>query len=172
MVNWKDAYEEASQTLRELRPYCDYIRIAGSIRRMKPEVKDIEIVCIPKTEPSGLFNDVLAINYPFVNMVNNWEKVKGEPSGKYTQRVLPSGMKLDLFMATPENVGLIFFIRTGSREFNIELFERLKQEGFRSERGHLYQATPVGDRRISVRHEEFLFELADMPYVEPALREA
>lgn len=33
-----------------MRPYCERIEIAGSIRRECSEVKDIEIVCIPKWE--------------------------------------------------------------------------------------------------------------------------
>ena len=39
------------QTL--LAPACERIEIAGSIRRGKPEIKDIDLVCIPKiqTEP-------------------------------------------------------------------------------------------------------------------------
>jgi len=31
-----------------LRPACNRIEIAGSIRRRKPEVGDIELLCIPK----------------------------------------------------------------------------------------------------------------------------
>ena len=31
-----------------LAPFCERIEIAGSTRRKKPEVGDIEIVCIPK----------------------------------------------------------------------------------------------------------------------------
>jgi len=44
---------ESAQTLAEalkhhLEPYCERIEIGGSIRRKKPEVKDIELICIPK----------------------------------------------------------------------------------------------------------------------------
>ena len=33
--------------------------------------------------------------------------MKGEPTGKYTQRRLPEGLTLDLFMADANNWGLI-----------------------------------------------------------------
>ena len=42
----------------------------------------------------------------FCATVNQWPKVKGEPTGKYTQRRLPGGMILDLFLATPETLGV------------------------------------------------------------------
>jgi DNA polymerase/3'-5' exonuclease PolX len=53
----------------------------------------------------------------FCRLVNRWEAVKGTPSGRYTQRMLPEGIKLDLFMCRTENWGNIFAVRTGSAEF-------------------------------------------------------
>jgi DNA polymerase/3'-5' exonuclease PolX len=41
----------AAYIFRLLQPHCERIHLAGSIRRMKMLVKDIEIVCIPKREP-------------------------------------------------------------------------------------------------------------------------
>lgn len=45
----------AEKIKAQLAPHCDRIEIAGSIRRKKPEVKDIEIVVIPKPYEVGLF---------------------------------------------------------------------------------------------------------------------
>jgi DNA polymerase/3'-5' exonuclease PolX len=44
------AREIAKRVLVLLRPFCERAEIAGSIRRGKPEVGDIEIVVIPKDE--------------------------------------------------------------------------------------------------------------------------
>src|SRR3989304_1550303 len=95
------AQDIAEKYLNLLRPHCLRIEIAGSIRREKLDVKDIEIVCIPQ--------DVAG----FVAQVKQWPKVRGEPTGKYTQRNLPEGIKLDLFMAEERNWGNILLIRTG-----------------------------------------------------------
>lgn len=38
----------ATNLLNDLLPFCERAEIAGSVRRLKPEVKDIEIVVIPK----------------------------------------------------------------------------------------------------------------------------
>lgn len=113
-----DALEIANRVKNELAPHCYRIEIAGSIRREKPEVKDIEVVCIPHIYDTGLFESGIA------TVVNQWEKVKGELEWgkcKYTQRILPEGIKLDLFFATPNNWGLIFAIRTGSAYHTLNL---------------------------------------------------
>ena len=41
----------ADQIVEWLTPYCERIEIAGSIRRARPEVNDIDLVVIPRTEP-------------------------------------------------------------------------------------------------------------------------
>ena len=38
----------AGKVVDELAPVCERIEIAGSIRRKKPTIGDVEIVCIPK----------------------------------------------------------------------------------------------------------------------------
>ncbi len=61
----------AAKIRTELEPFCDRIEIAGSIRRKKPNVKDVEIVAIPKPYETGLFESGIA------TIVNKWGKVKG-----------------------------------------------------------------------------------------------
>jgi hypothetical protein len=86
----EQAKELAEAAKAELEPYCHRIEIAGSIRRQKPDVGDIELVCVPMgMKLTG-----------FVDAVNKWSKIKGSPKGKYTQREY-HGMKLDLFICTP-----------------------------------------------------------------------
>ena len=43
------AQDIASDIIQALRPGCEVIQDAGSLRRLKPDVKDIEIVYISKT---------------------------------------------------------------------------------------------------------------------------
>lgn len=162
----------ADRVRTELLPFCDRCEIAGSIRRRKERVKDIEVVCIPKQVivPSlltGAIDQELYPHHDFVLMVNRWLKVKGKPTGKYTQRMLPEGIPLDLFMATPENWGLIFAIRTGSAEFSHQVLAKgWVRAGYRSEGGVLMRnGTPT-----FVREERDLFELLGIPWVEPEER--
>ena len=162
--------EHIAHAYRErLRPYCERIEIAGSIRRRRPTVKDIELVAIPKktTEPDGFFDTRVVVHSRFCQIVNQLEKVKGEPTGKYTQRRLPEGIALDLFIAEPDNWGYIFAIRTGSADFSFRvLASTWKRRGFKGERGFL----TLNGERVVVREEPELFRLLGLDYVEPYLR--
>lgn len=104
----------------QLHKYCDKINIAGSIRRQKSEVKDIEIVCYPKiitVLQDNLFgekNTQTYISHDFISTVNSLGKiVKGNPSGKMMQIQLPEIM-LDLFIPDYFDYYRQYAIRTGS----------------------------------------------------------
>ena len=168
----KYGYAEASHIagmiVDSLRPFCDRIEIAGSIRRQKREVGDIEIVCIPRTVMGGLFGDSQERHPGFIAWVNKLEAVRGQATGKYTQRITPYGIKLDLFMATADNWGLILAIRTGSADFSAKrLAARWVQLGYHSVDGML---TRDGEP-IPVREEADLFSLLGMAWVDPIDRE-
>ena len=147
-----------------LAPHCIRISIAGSIRRGKAIVGDVEIVAIPKPYQSGLFEDGIA------SIVNQWTKVKGEleyGQCKYTQRILPSGIKLDLFFAEPSNWGLILAIRTGSSEYSHKVLARAwVARGYHSIEGQLTNRGKV----YEVREEQDLFDRLSIPYLEPKFR--
>jgi DNA polymerase (family 10) len=145
----------------QLAPHCDRIEIAGSIRRRKADVGDIEIVAIPKPYDVGLFASGIA------PIVNAWPKVRGELPCKYTQRELPDGIALDLFFATPENWGLIFAIRTGSADYSHRVLAcGWVRAGYKSADGMLSRDGVA----VPVREERDLFRLAGVPWVDPEPR--
>ena len=151
----ENAKRIAEKYLNILKPYCTRIEIAGSIRREKPEVGDIELIAIVK--------DIKE----FSKEVNKLEKVKGNPTGKYTQRILPEGIKLDLFMANIRNWGLIFAIRTGSARYSHEILAcGWVKRGYKSINGILTK----NGREIEVREEKDLFNLIGVAYVQPNQR--
>ena len=158
------AHAIALEVLQLLTPHCIRCEIAGSIRREKPEVKDIEIVAIPKPYQTGLFQDGIA------EVVNKWQKVKGEMQygkTKYTQRILPEGIKLDLFFADKENWGLILAIRTGSADYSHKVLANgWVKRGYKSEGGYLTQ----GGKTYNVLEEKDLFDRIGLAYIEPKHR--
>ncbi len=108
-----------------LQPYCSKINIAGSIRRQKAEVKDIEIVCLPiVTEMTDLFGAVIKTQRSEL-FFNECKKlgtsVKGNPGGKYMQISLPSGVNLDLFMPEAADYFRQYAIRTGSADYSYKV---------------------------------------------------
>ncbi len=160
-MEYEKAFIIAMDIVHILKPHCNRIAIAGSIRRMKPEVKDIEIVAIPKPYETGLFESGIA------TIVNQWVKVKGELPCKYTQRVLPEGIKLDLFFAVPGNWGLIYAIRTGSAEYSHKVLANgWVKRGYKSENGYL----TANGKQILIPEEEDLFKRIGLPFIDPQYR--
>lgn len=146
-----------------LEPHCIRIEIAGSIRRKKPECKDVEIVCIPKPfEAEGFFKDGIA------TVIDQWEKVKGDLAKgcKYTERIF-KGVKIDVFFAVPENWGYIMAIRTGSADYSHRILAKAwVKKGYVGKDGFLTSNGKI----VPVREESELFRLLNLPMLPPEKR--
>lgn len=164
-----EAQKLAKEIKTHLSPYCEKIGIGGSIRRKKPVVKDLEIICIPKRVPrTNLFNEVVGseVHPQFVSMVKKWPKRKGSASGKHTQRQLPT-ILLDLFMCDADNWGYIACLRTGSKEWFQRVMLPAAQDHYYTLRdGYVW----YGDKKVSVPTEKAFFQLLKVPFVEPENR--
>ena len=122
-----EALAIADELVATFLPYVDRIVIAGSLRRRKPDVGDIEIMYIPTVEErkddSGLFVTME------VNLVDEQLQVL-EAEGKLERRKnalgretygpknklmrhVASGIPVDLFAATVENWWNYLVCRTG-----------------------------------------------------------
>lgn len=125
-MNLRQAKTIALEVADRLAPFCDRIHIAGSIRRQKSEVKDIEIVCQPTMDKvEDLFGGTLKTyrNTSFIFEVYELGIIgKGKPEdGKYCQIGLNTKVgeiKLDLFMPEPNDYFRQLAIRTGSAEYS------------------------------------------------------
>jgi DNA polymerase/3'-5' exonuclease PolX len=155
----------AERVVELLRPFCKRIEIAGSIRRCKPDVGDIEVLCVPLPYSTGIFEDGLA------KVVNQWRKIRGEMEygkARYTQRELPEGIKLDLFMVEESSWGYHMGIRTGSDQFSHEVLAKgWRRQGFSGKGGHLEREGEI----YPVREEKDLFDLIGIPFIKPERRE-
>ncbi|MBW8034863.1 MAG: hypothetical protein FVQ79_04255 [Planctomycetes bacterium] len=116
-----------------LTPFVERVEIAGSIRRLEDEVKDIEIVCLAKledVEEKNLFDEVVDTkqtsvtenNLPFVMLDTGWQS--GSKDGPRYKRLIHTETKinLDLFIIPDAHEwGAVLLIRTGPAEFNMAL---------------------------------------------------
>ena len=162
-----EAEAVAREAAEQLRPFCSRLEIAGSIRRRKQVVGDVELVAIPKKLQDGFFDDVVVVDPAFVQTVNAWPKVKGDPLGKYTQRILPGDVTLDLFICREENWGLIYAIRTGSASFvRYGLMTGLLSNGYRARDGQVWE----GNKPIPTPEEGYVFHLASVSWKRPEER--
>ena len=161
-----EALDIAANTLAILRPHCHKADLAGSIRRQSPTIGDLEIVCLPDRSP---LESTPLFTGGFAQAVGQWPGIKGSPDGKYTQRLFPCGLKLDLFMPPPDGYGLILAIRTGSADWShLRLATAWKRAGFHSEGGLLRRED---GSVVHCRTERELFDVIGLAWVEPQDRE-
>src|SRR5438876_753465 len=121
----------AAVIVADLAPFCDRIQVAGSVRRRKEVVGDIEFVAIPRYVPAGLFGDCTAnLLWEHLHASDAYRFTKGDhPAGRYYQLALlrDAGVQLDLFLAQPDNWGLTLLVRTGSAAFSTAMLARWKR---------------------------------------------
>ena len=173
----EQAKKIASTVLNAIKPYCSRGVVAGSIRREKPLVKDIEIVAICKDyrklyETLGRYGKFIK---PGTQEIIEWAP---KPNAKYVRMLLNEGIKLDLFLANEDNWGGILVLRTGSGSdeegnpyggFSSGIFSKWKEVsgGGRSVNGQFM--TPEG-KVYPLREEKDVFEILGIEWVEPKNR--
>ena len=177
--------QKIAQSLKEdLKPFCHQIEIGGSIRRKKPEVKDIELICIPKfgdfpTGQMSLEGDPITSfeNLLFEHIAANRDKYDIIKMGeKYAQievfdehaTGVRQYIKVDVFTATLETWGYIFMLRTGPWDFSKWVVTELKQRGFTPKDGAIW----LGDEPIPTIDENVVFQHLLIDYIEPEDRRA
>lgn len=167
--------EQIANDLKErIATYCVIAAVAGSVRRRKHDVKDIEILCIPVEHEieSGLFgNFVSQRDRDFVMEAMRFGKnVKGDlVKGKYCQFYNEDyGVYIDLFMCSIYNWGYQYMLRTGPREFSTSMTVKARHCGIRFKDGYVWDR--LGNVLI-VQDEKRLFELLGIDWIEPSKRE-
>jgi DNA polymerase/3'-5' exonuclease PolX len=128
----REAEALAVEVAEILRPACTRLEIAGSIRRQRPDVGDIEVVAIAKVEHyQDLFGQP-SDEFPFNHLDALCAELRetgvlGERLDKNGRRAWGSAMKratfkgfaLDLFACLdPAQWGVTFAIRTGGAVFS------------------------------------------------------
>lgn len=122
-----EARRVAEAVVARLRPQCERIAVAGSVRREEPEVHDVEIVYVATMAATpGQLLDVHS--YPLTEDVIKAMVDEGllrydtdvRRNGPKYKRMIhcPSGAVVELFRAESENWGLILALRTGPAKFN------------------------------------------------------
>lgn len=170
----------ADKWIELLTPFCDRIAIAGSIRRRKPFVKDVEIIYIPQmveaSPPGSLFPErVSAVDMALHGILERGHLTRrlsrdGRPTwgpkNKLTVDTL-SGVPVDFFSTTAAAWYSYLICRTGSAQHNIRLAARAQSLGYK---WHPYSGLETPDDHISLESEEHLYQLLKLPYLKPEAR--
>ena len=131
------ALQTAQWLVKRLRPYTLRIEIAGSLRRKKADVGDIEIACIPRIVVTGsvdlfgspLNEEINLLTTEIYTMIKEGYLTKPQeerktPFGPRYYKVLACPrssleVQVDIFCCLPpSDWGPFFTIRTGSADFS------------------------------------------------------
>lgn len=155
----EDGTRTGKSVLSDMQPLIEKGAIAGSIRRKKPEVKDIDLVILPKKEFMSLDN------------IKSTLKKYGEISveGNKVIRVKSKdNIEIDCYVATEKNYEVILLIRTGSKEHNRKLAIEAMKQG--KKLNFAEGLIDIKTKSIIANSERGIFEALNMKYVEPENR--
>jgi DNA polymerase/3'-5' exonuclease PolX len=158
--------------------------IAGSLRRRKEEVGDIEILYIPKiewkhdVEASDLFQDRARgknlSDHSIVAMVKSGlirprENVIGRTTWGDKNKLAvhcASGIPVDFFATTQAAWFNYLVCRTGGAENNVRIASAAQEKGWK---WHPYNSgfTDEHELAVPVQSEQDVFRLVGLPYLEP-----
>jgi DNA polymerase (family 10) len=183
----EEALVLAKQVLAALFPVCSWAEIAGSIRRERAEVHDIDLVAIPSQQtrsgPLGgtVIFDELQVWKDLIPKALKKIGLTVEAQGQELIRCTfaDNGFQVDIYRARPETWGVILLVRTGSREHNVKLYTLAKSKGLTLSAARGVISYWVDGRRlpeaegkvIASRSEEEIFAALGLAYVDPKHRE-
>ena len=153
------AIVEATEIVTHLKtvPALGKISLAGSLRRRKETVRDIDIL-VTSTNPAHIMDSLADCNR--VNSVLS--------RGDTKMRVrLGTGLELDLRVVTDDSYGAALQYFTGSKEHNIRIRKRAIERGLKVNEYGVFQ----DNERIAGKNEKDVYEVLDLTWMEPELRE-
>lgn len=161
----------AASLLSWLIPHCVRIEVAGSVRRRKSDVNDIDLVVVPKvTQELDLFgNPQRRRNATWIEIDRRctdekWAVIR---AGADIASFVAKDVQVDVFWSTEETWGTNLLCRTGSKEHNIWFAKYAKARGAKWHPGTgLYR-----DGRIYSQSEVQLYEVLGMSIIPPERRE-
>jgi len=147
------------------------IVIAGSVRRLKPDVGDTEFLCIPKYVAGvdmldAKIKTLIQLDVLHLRLNKLGRKVYG-PKNKLLVHV-ESGIGVDIFSTTEECWPVALVVRTGGKKTNKRIATAALKKGYRF---HAYGrgfTTPTGE--IVCHSERAVFQAVGLPYQEPQER--
>jgi DNA polymerase (family 10) len=153
------AYTYAEAIIKELKKIkgVERIEVAGSVRRKKEMIGDLDILVI-SASPRGVMD-------AFVKL-DDIKEVLAKGATK-SSAVLRCGLQVDVRVLEKENFGAALYYFTGSKEHNIVVRDMVKKRGLKINEYGVFR----GKKRIAGKTEEGIFKAMGLSYIEPELRE-
>ncbi len=161
-LDLKEAEKIAATIKATVETLCDKIEIAGSIRRQKPKIHDIDFVVVAKSDAE------------WQKINEKLKQLKAQPncSGNSVIRAFvpcQEGLfQVDFYRAKPSTYGIHLLVRTGSADHNMWLAGHSLSIGMRLK----YSEGLIKDGAIVAGDDKkAVFEALDLPYPMPTQRE-
>ena len=149
--------ESLSDYLRKQRNVLEVV-VAGSYRRGKETVGDLDILVTAKGKSAGVMDAFVAYDEVV--------QVVSQGSTRATV-ILRSGLQVDLRVVAQQSYGAALHYFTGSKAHNIQVRRLGQKRGLKINEYGVFK----GDKRIAGRTEASVFKSVGLPYIEPELRE-
>lgn len=175
-----EALAVADELIAALRPFCDRIEFAGSLRRLKPAVGDVEILFVPKVENRPV--DLLGTLEPFNladeeisrllghGLISKRPNVNGTFAwgAKNKLALHRSGVPVDLFTTSEASWWNYLTCRTGGAQSNVDICNAAIRKGYK------WEPYSAGFYRIGhtepMTSERQVFEFVGLPFLPPERR--
>lgn len=148
--------KEILERLKGLKE-IEQINVAGSVRRMKETIGDVDILVTAKTP--GKVMDFF-VQLPGITKI--WMKGPTKSSVRVEQ-----GFDVDLRVVKKKSYGSALQYFTGSKEHNIVTRRIAIEKGFKLSEYGLFK----GEKMIAGWHEAGVYRALGFPWIEPELRE-
>ena len=150
--------EEIMKQLSE-KSFLNRVSIAGSLRRWKETVKDIDILATSRDPQKAM--DV------FVRLTQGKEVLMKGPTKSTI--ITGEGIHVDLRVISEDSFGAALAYFTGSKQHNIRLREMAVKRGLKINEYGIFDVKT--DKKLGGRHESDIYKLLEMPFIDPELRE-
>ncbi|MDP3935077.1 MAG: DNA polymerase/3'-5' exonuclease PolX [Candidatus Giovannonibacteria bacterium] len=145
-------------------PEVEEAIVAGSVRRRKETIGDIDILATSK-KPEKVMDRFLGL--PFIEHVYAKGKTK-------TMVKLKNGLDADIRVVPKESYGAALNYFTGSKDHNIALREMAIKKGWKLNEYGLFRGkkqTRLPDGQVAGKTEEEIYKTLGLNYIEPEMRE-
>lgn len=154
-----------------LSPACERTLIAGSLRRKKPTIGDIELVVQPKVESVLDMFGAPASERSLLDEALAGLGAQFTKSGAKYKQFVWDDCPIDLFIATRDTWGCIATIRTGSADFTHWLVSPRRHGGacpshLRFSEGRIWE----GGKALETTEEADVFSALGQRWIEPSDR--
>jgi DNA polymerase (family 10) len=150
--------QDIVRRMKESAP-VDAIEVAGSIRRMKETVRDIDILTTSR-EPGKVMDAFVKL--PHAGRV----LAHGETKSSI---ITDDGIQVDLRVVDEDSFGAALAYFTGSKQHNIKLREMAVRAGLKINEYGVFKGP--GERKVGGRLEEDVYKALKLPFIPPELRE-